>query len=50
MTIQIINDTKLLRLVDKKKLTQAAAAKELGVSRQPLWTISAARKIKYRLE
>ena len=29
-----INDRKLLRLIDKKRMSQARAAKELGVSRQ----------------
>ena len=38
MSAQIINDTKLLRLVDKEKMSQAAAAKELGVSRQAVNT------------
>lgn len=38
MSIQIINDTKLIRLVDKDKLSQAAAAKKLGVSRQAVNT------------
>ncbi len=34
MPEKTINDTKLLRLIDKEKMTQAQAAIELGVSRQ----------------
>lgn len=34
MTQAKINDRKLLRLIDKKKMSQSAAAKELGCSRQ----------------
>ena len=34
MPEKVINDTRLLRLVDKEKKTQTQAAKELGVSRQ----------------
>ena len=38
MSTKIFNDTKLIRLVDKQNLSQAAAAKELGVSRQAVNT------------
>jgi predicted transcriptional regulator len=34
MPEKTINDTKLLRLVDREKMSQAQAANELGVSRQ----------------
>lgn len=38
MPTQIINNTRLIRLVDKEKMSQAAAAKKLGVSRQAVNT------------
>ncbi|BDD88011.1 winged helix-turn-helix transcriptional regulator [Desulfofustis limnaeus] len=34
MTDKTINDTKLLRLIDREKLTQVEAARELGVTKQ----------------
>ena len=36
MRPKIINDNKLLRLIDKKGLSQSEAAKKLGVSRQAI--------------
>ena len=38
MPEKTISDTKLLRLVDRKKMTQVQAAKELGVSKQAVHT------------